>query len=300
VLASTAGRLPTSSFGRTIFWDDTAALVPGEAAQVLAHERAHVRQGHTYDALWLQVWGAVLWFNPFIYPLLRALSCTHELLADRAALAEASPATSRAARPAAYAALLARLAAQRALAPVSLLHPFTQPFTLTRITMLNSFHPVRRWKQWLALPLLGVLLLAVACEKVTAQTSVQQAPPPPPVPVLTGNKPASVNKLYVYVEQMPMLPNGGGNTAIVESIQRSIVYPVGVSASGRVFVSFTVNQAGGVQDIKVVKSLVPAFDKAVVAAVEKLPNFIPGKQSGKPVNVSFTVPIMFAQEPARK
>ena len=77
---------------------------------------------------------------------MRALSCTHELLADRAALAEASPATSRAARSAAYAALLARLAAQRALAPVSLLHPFT----LTRITMLNSSHPVRRWKQWLA------------------------------------------------------------------------------------------------------------------------------------------------------
>ena len=81
---------------------------------------------------------------------MRALSCTHELLADRAALAEASPATSRAARSAAYAALLARLAAQRALVPVSLLHPFTQSFTLTRITMLNSSHPVRRWKQWLA------------------------------------------------------------------------------------------------------------------------------------------------------
>ena len=166
--------------------------------------------------------------------------------------------------------------------------------------MIQKTNPIRRWKQWLALPLLGVLFLAVVCEKATAQTNVQQAPPPPPVPMLTGNKPASVNKLYVYVEQMPMLPNGGGNAAIVESIQRSIVYPVGVSASGRVFVSFTVNQAGGVQDIKVVKGLAPAFDQAVVAAVKKLPNFIPGKQSGKPVNVLFTVPIMFAQEPARK
>ena len=299
-LVRTHGRLPTSSFGRHVFWDETLALSASEARQVLAHELAHVGQGHTYDRLLLELLRAGLWFNPFVHLCGRALALTHEYLADEAVLhqeAATAPAFSSAHS---YAHLLARQVATRLGFFVPLAHSFSHSQTLSRIAMIQKTNPVCRWKQWLALPLLGVLFIAVACEKATAQTNVQQTPPPPSVPVPADNKPASVNKLYVYVEQMPMLPNGGGNAAIVESIQRSIVYPVGVSASGRVFVSFTVNQAGGVQDIKVVKSLVPAFDKAVVAAVEKLPNFIPGKQSGKPVNVSFTVPIMFAQEPARK
>lgn len=307
VLAPTSGRLPTSSFGRTVFWDDTAALAPAEAAQVLAHEQAHVRQGHTYDALWLQIWGAVLWFNPFIYPLLRALSCTHELLADRAALAEASPATSRAPRPAAYAALLARLAAQRALAPVSLLHPFTQSFTLTRITMLNSSHPVRRWKQWLALPVVAGLLAVAGSPAASAQSATGVAPPPPPPPPTVlifkaqeqaVTKEQERTKLYTYVEQMPELPGGGGNAAIVVAIQSKLKYPalaVADQQTGRVFVSFTVTKDGAVQDARIVKGLGPAYDEAVLSAVKQLPQFIPGRQNDQPVNVTFTVPVEFAK-----
>ncbi|WP_317040503.1 M56 family metallopeptidase, partial [Hymenobacter coccineus] len=167
------------------FWDDTAALVPAEAAQVLAHEAAHVRQGHTYDVLWLESWRAVLWFNPFIYPLVRALALTHELLADRAALAETTAAPAAPGPPlgpAAYATLLARLATRRLTlpeAPLPLLHSFTHSLTLTRIAMLKSSHPVRRWKQWLALPAVAGLL-AVACQPaVYMQPNNGVAPPPP-------------------------------------------------------------------------------------------------------------------------
>ena len=268
---------------------------------MLAHERAHVRQGHTYDALWLQVWGAVFWFNPFIYPLLRALSCTHELLADRAALAEASPATSRAARSAAYAALLARLAAQRALVPVSLLHPFTQSFTLTRITMLNSSHPVRRWKQWLALPVVAGLLAVAGSPAASAQSATGVALPPPTVLVFKAQavtKEQEHIKLYIYVEQMPQLPGGGGNAAIVAAIQSKLKYPALAAAdqqTGRVFVSFTVTKDGTVQDASIKKGLGPAYDEAVLSAVKQLPQFIPGRQNDQPVNVSFTVPVEFAK-----
>ena len=43
-----------------------------------------------------------------------------------------------------------------------------------------------------------------------------------------------------------------------------------------------------------VKSLGAAYDEAVLAAVRQLPRFTPGKQDGKAVDVSFTVPILFA------
>ncbi len=307
-LAYTGGRLPTSSFGRTIFWDDTADLTAAEAASVLAHELAHVRQGHSADVLWLEIWRAVLWPNPFAHLLLPALRLTHELLADQAAAhAPTPPAPAAAAVP--YPALLARLALRGAagVGYTALLQPFTFSFTLTRLAMLQNQHPVRRWKQWLILPVLGGVFLA-ACQSASDQpapsakqstANEEMAPPPPPPPKLTTLQSvldSKEYKLYTYVEQMPHLPNADGMGAIVKQIQDNLVRPAGPHQEGMVFASFTVNEYGSVSDTKIVKGLSPAYDEAVLAAIQKLPRFVPGKQSGKAVNVSFTVPVKFVEE----
>jgi len=295
-VAYTGGRLPTSSFGRTIFWDETTGLTPAEAAPVLAHELAHVRQGHSYDVLWLTLWRAVLWPNPFAYLLLPALRLTHELLADRAALA--TPA------PVAYPALLARLATRRLTGapPSPLLQAFTFSFTLTRLAMLQNPLPVRRWKQWLVLPVLGGLCLA-ACQSASDQPApgaAELAPPPPPPPTLTTvpvTATDAAGKVYTYVEQMPQLAGNPGMTPIMQQIMANLAYPAGVHQEGKVFASFTVRADGRVSDAKIVKGLAPAYDEAVLAAIQKLPRFVPGQQSGKAVAVSFTVPVLFKEKP---
>jgi protein TonB len=104
------------------------------------------------------------------------------------------------------------------------------------------------------------------------------------------------NKVYTYVEQMPSLPGGGGNAAIVAAIQKATKYPslaLRNQVEGRIFVSFTVNAQGDVSDVKVVKGLGSGLDEETVRAVKTLPKFIPGKQNGRAVSVSFTVPITF-------
>ena len=53
---------------------------------ILAHEQAHIRMGHTYDLLLLEVVKAVQWFNPFVYLLGRELKAIHEYEADNAVL----------------------------------------------------------------------------------------------------------------------------------------------------------------------------------------------------------------------
>jgi len=362
VLAYTGGRLPTSSFGRTIFWDETAALTPTEATAVLAHELAHVGQGHSLEVLWLEGWRALLWFNPFAHLLLPALRLTHELLADQQAmLRTASPADAPAAP---YPSLLARLAVRRVAGPgySSLTQSFAFSFTLTRIAMLHNQIPVRRWKQWLALPLLSgaflgasqVVAQTVPTGKVatrqadvrrktreamhqdslkgkfapgTAQqvniTRVQGQPeevtvtrvkaavpqmkvtkmpptPAPPTPAATGQVPTPAvvggEHVYTYVEQMPALPSGGGMGGIIKQIQDNLAYPSGPHQEGRVFASFTVGADGAVRDTRIVKGLAPAYDDAVLAAIRKLGRFVPGRQVGQPVAVSFTVPIMFKEK----
>lgn len=301
-LVETHGRLPTSSFGHLVFWDETLPLSAAEARQVLRHELAHVGQGHTYDRLLLELLRAVLWFNPFVHLSGRALALTHEFLADEAALHGH-------AIPASYTQLLARQVASRLGFSAPLAHSFSHSQTLSRIAMIQKTNPIRRWKQALALPLLGVLFVAVACEKASApaepsasaaQLEKAAAAPPPPIyigKVAIAPPPGTV---YTYVEQMPQLPGGGGNKAIVEAIQLHLTYPkvpVATQRTGRVFVSFTVTDKGEVQAIKVVKGLGEPYDQAVITAIQKLPKFEPGKQDGKTVSVSFTVPIQF--EPAR-
>ena len=104
------------------------------------------------------------------------------------------------------------------------------------------------------------------------------------------------NKVYTYVEQMPTLPGGGGNSAIVAAIQKASKYPplaLRNQVEGRIFVSFTVNAQGDVSDVKVVKGLGSGLDEETIRAVKTLPKFIPGKQNGRAVSVSFTVPITF-------
>jgi TonB family protein len=110
----------------------------------------------------------------------------------------------------------------------------------------------------------------------------------------------SGHKVYTYVEQMPQLPGGGGMQALSQAVRSKISYPKAAPGEtlpeGRVFASFVVDTDGTVQDTKIMKGLSPAFDNAVLAAIRQLPRFEPGKQNGKAVAVSFTIPIEFRFE----
>ena len=138
-------------------------------------------------------------------------------------------------------------------------------------------------------------------EKTVATVTVQGNTNAPDLSELSGDGDKVVeavveNKVYTYVEQMPQLPGGGGNTAIVAAIQKATKYPslaLRNQVEGRIFVSFTVNAEGDVSDVKVVKGLGSGLDEETIRAVKTLPKFIPGKQNGRAVSVSFTVPITF-------
>jgi len=49
---------------------------------IVEHEKAHVRQGHTFDLLLSELLIVFLWFNPFIWLIKRSMVLNHEYLAD--------------------------------------------------------------------------------------------------------------------------------------------------------------------------------------------------------------------------
>ncbi|SMB94109.1 TonB family protein [Hymenobacter roseosalivarius DSM 11622] len=312
------GRVPTSSFGPVVFWDETLPLSAAEARQVLDHELAHVRQGHTYDRLLLEVVRAVLWFNPFAHLCSRALILTHEFLADEAALRPEAAASSEAVLlPHSYTHLLARQVATRLGFSLPLAHSFSHSQTLRRIAMIHRTSPIRRWKQWLALPLVALLTFTVACERNTetvapatrAATQNAKMPPPPPPPPLPPPAldvapppppppppPPTLNRVYTSVEEMPLFRTGNNND-IVSFIQSKLQYPAEAlrnKVEGRVIIAFIIDEDGKVGDVSIEKGIGSGCDEAALNAVRQLPPFTPGKQDGKPVFVRFMVPVQFA------
>ncbi len=73
------------SFGRTIYLYP-AQHTAAELAVVVAHEQAHVRQGHTLDVLLAHVGTALFWPSPAAWLLRRAVLDNLEYLADAATL----------------------------------------------------------------------------------------------------------------------------------------------------------------------------------------------------------------------
>jgi hypothetical protein len=93
-LATTPGGVPYRqlpgpgdpfSFGRTIYLYP-AQHTAAEVAVVVAHEQAHVRQGHTLDVLLAHLGTALFWPSPAVWLLRRAVLDNLEYLADAATL----------------------------------------------------------------------------------------------------------------------------------------------------------------------------------------------------------------------
>jgi protein TonB len=100
------------------------------------------------------------------------------------------------------------------------------------------------------------------------------------------------NPIYTYVEQMPLLNGQPLGLATVAAVSHALVVPAD-APEGRVFVKFVITQEGKVSQPQIAKGLRPDVDSAVVAATRKLPPFTPGKQNGRVVAVSITLPVTF-------
>lgn len=121
----------------------------------------------------------------------------------------------------------------------------------------------------------------------------RRAAPPAGAPVPEA-VPDDTTKVYTYVEQMPRLPRESGAVELVQLIQRNTLLPAEVRegrAEGPVGVSFVVGRNGWVRNAQITRGLNPAADAAVLAAVAKLPRFVPGRQNGQPVAVSLAVQV---------
>lgn len=99
---------------------------------------------------------------------------------------------------------------------------------------------------------------------------------------------------FFIVESMPEFP--GGQFALNRFIYANLRYPVDAMQKGiqaKVFVNFVIDEEGNVCDASVTRSVDPLLDKEALRVVNSFPKWSPGMQRGKPVRVSYTIPIGF-------
>ncbi len=97
-----------------------------------------------------------------------------------------------------------------------------------------------------------------------------------------------------FLEKYPEFP--GGEQAFAKYLSKNLKYPSQASRAGiqgKVFVQFTVGSDGKIENAAAVKGIGFGCDEEAVRVVKLMKDWVPGKQSGVPVRVKFTLPIAF-------
>ena len=133
-------------------------------------------------------------------------------------------------------------------------------------------------------------IIEIVEEEIVEEEIVEEEAPGD-VYIEEGNE----EEIFQVVEQQPEFP--GGMKALAEYYRDNIKYPrisQENGSQGRAFIRFVVNADGSIQDVEVVKSTGDVYlDNEAVRVVEAMPKWSPGRQSGKPVRVYFTLPVNF-------
>jgi len=100
---------------------------------------------------------------------------------------------------------------------------------------------------------------------------------------------------FIIVEQMPEFP--GGQSELLKFISSRLIYPqyaVENGIQGTVYLRFVIDKFGAVGDVTVLRKLHPLLDEEAIKVIRQMPRWKPGRQGGREIAVSYTLPVRFA------
>jgi protein TonB len=102
------------------------------------------------------------------------------------------------------------------------------------------------------------------------------------------------SRVYSGVEVMPEFP--GGESAMYKYLSSHTRYPPQAKKkkiTGKVYVNFIVEKDGKIAEVKVLRGAHPLLDEESLRVISSMPAWSPGTQDGRPVRVSFNMPLNF-------
>lgn len=259
----------------------------GNCDEIIAHETAHIRYGHSFDLIFMDLVCAIQWFNPCVWLFRRELCAVHEFQADQKVVDLGFNAKL-------YQILLVKKAAGRRWNFVA--NSLNHSNLKNRITMMTRKKSSKKVaiKALLPVAVSAVFAFTFACcnqsnslyDAMDANVSTQLS------------NPQTADQPFVIVENMPEFP--GGVKALLDYVTSHVEYPAesknDTVMRRTVYLKFVVDKVGKVKDVEVFRSSGnPEFDNSAIKTVESMPEWKPGMQSGKPVDVAIQIPIQFVR-----
>ena len=312
------------SFFRWVFMYPST-LEGKQLHEVMVHECTHVSGLHSLDTLFSELFSIACWFNPFAWLMKQEVRMNLEYLADESVLSDGNARKS-------YQYHLLGLAYRQPNESTKIANNFNLLPLKKRIKMMNKRRTseIGKAKYLLFAPLAGALLMVSNIESVAREiggqvpevAEVQQkADQALNADVAVANPmakaeeakaaelakaeakasdataPADTTKNVVYdvTETLPQFPGGQG--VMMKYLAANIKYPasaVKAKKQGRVIVAFVIQKDGSVTNARIVRSVDPELDAEALRIVKAMPNWTPGTQDGKPVNVNYTIPVVFS------
>lgn len=285
------------SFFRYIFIGEANYTTKEDINKIIAHEKVHSGQLHSIDIILVEIATILLWVNPLIWLLRKAIKDNHEYIADNEVIKK-YPAGS----------YLQLLLNQTTKAKISYGNCFAYSNLKKRMIMISrktsgkyslmSYIP--------AIITVMALFISFACSNEVKEekpktgedeTSVEIKKNTDDVTTTTKSKSREYgdDEVFVVVENMPQFP--GGMKALIKFIGENVKYPAEAKKKeieGRVFVGFVIDKDGSVINARVLREVDPSLDAEALRVIKSMPKWKPGTKKGKEVKVSYTIPINFA------
>ena len=289
-------------------WGRYLVVSPADADNrlIIEHELIHIRNRHSLDLIFAQLFIIFNWFNPVAWLMRRELSAVHEYDVDRRILNSGVKASD-------YQMLLIR----KTVGPgfQSIANSLNHSQLKNRLTMmLKSKSKSARYL--CAAALLPAALLAAAMtdfpavastirnvaavsyDKVSEISAPAQEAEALPAETAVTETVSDKSEPVTSAEVMPHYP--GGERALLQALMSELKYPetpLKEGIGGHTVVSFTVTKNGTIDDIKIRKSsgneeLDTEAVRAIKAGITE--KWSPGTVVGEPVDCLYTLPVKFS------
>lgn len=278
------------SFFKLIFWPTRIRLNSKEGRAIFAHEQAHIRLGHSYDLLMVELLGVLFWFNPIIYIYKKSLRDVHEYQADAAVLEQVPI------RP--YGQMLLYQARYNSASLLPMGNYFFTKQIKERIMMMTKQPSSKRnlWIYLMAIPSLIMMGMLSFQTEVTAEIPgkvIEMEQEPDEMPIFAGcegemdqeaRKNCSFEQLIAYVSKHLEYPATAKNAG----------------KEGMAVVAFTVAADGSVEEVSLVTDPGLGMGAEAMRVVNSMPKWNPAKKDGLPISVEMKLPIQFKLAEAEK
>lgn len=278
-LVRTPERIGACSFFRTIYiWQGTP---DEELPVILLHEASHVRHRHSVERIVMETMKAMLWWNPFVWLSAGRLNEVEEFEADGDVLRSGCSVRFY------MQLILKQLLGYRP----DITNGLRNSRTKKRFIMMTTNDSHR----YVLLRLAGVApaLIGLLCAFSFTTRAAEPVVPEPETSIVGA--PEQPEEVSPEAEVMPKF-QGGDLNAFHRWVQMRVRMPEAAlkrKLQGRVVATFTIEQDGTLDDIRIVQTPDRSLSEEVIRVLKQSDKWTPGTQKGEAVRVKYALPIDF-------